>query len=333
MTRHITRRARRATTAIAAALALPLAAQAQDGDISFATTSSSSGWYSFFAGYASIINDETDIRNISVVETGGAGDSQRMTHAGQTPMGIANLLLAPHQIAGTGEWDGDANENIRLITVTMTSPNVLVVRADSGIASIEELDGATINPGGLGTATEDATVAVFEHLGIEPNWERAGMSDAADFVRDGRIDGFFKTAAGTDRPDSLIEEMQTGTDLRLISFTDEQAEAIREAGLAVTFDIPAGVYDGQDDPAIAKGLAYGILVDASEITDEEAYEIARVTFGEPEKLADVYPADMPDLLAETMEFGTVPLHAGVVAYLMEAGHDVPEALIPDDYEG
>ncbi len=286
MTRHITRRAQLATTAIAAALALPMAAQAQGGDIAFATTSSSSGWYSFFAGYASILNDETDIRNISVVETGGAGDSQRMTHAGQTPMDIANLLLAPQQIAGTGEWDGDANENIRLLTVTMTSPKVLVVRADSGIESIEDLNRATINPGGLGTATEDATVAVFEHLGIEPEWERAGMGDAADFVRDGRIDGFFKTAAGTDRPDSLIEEMQTGTDLRLISFTEE-----------------------------------------------DAYEMARITFGETEKLADVYPADMPDLLAETMEFGTVPLHAGVVAYLMEAGHDMPENLIPDDHEG
>lgn len=147
-----------AGSALALTAAAPAAAQEQIG---FATTSSSSGWYSFYASLATMANNNSDVMNVSVIETGGAADSQAMVHAEQAEMGIANFLALPAMMEGTGDWDGRPNENLRAVAILAATPNVLAVHADSGIETIEDLDGKAINPGGLGTATESVTLALF----------------------------------------------------------------------------------------------------------------------------------------------------------------------------
>jgi uncharacterized protein len=54
-------RALLASTALALTAAGPVAAQEQIG---FATTSSSSGWYSFYASLATMANRESDVMNV-----------------------------------------------------------------------------------------------------------------------------------------------------------------------------------------------------------------------------------------------------------------------------
>jgi len=313
-------------------LAAPTSAQAQE-QIGFATTASSSGWYSFYASLATLANRNSDAFNISVVETGGAADSQAMVHADQVEMGIANFLALPHMMNGTGDWEGRANPQLRGLAILSATPNVLTVHADSGISSIEDLEGKRINPGGLGTATEAVTLAIFEELGIEPDWQLAGMNDAADFFRDRRIDGFFKTSGTIDQPDSLIEELQATIDLTVIGFTEEQAEIIIESGLALTFDVPPDVYANQPDTVISKGLAYGYFARADSLTEEMAYDLMKTTLEQADEIATFYPGGNPPDFLELTLSSPIPLHAGAVRYLEEQGIEVPEQLIPPEYEG
>lgn len=308
----------------------PASAQEQIG---FATTASSSGWYSFYASLATLANRNSDAFNISVVETGGAADSQAMVHAEQVAMGIANYLALADMMNGTGDWEGRANPDLRGLAILSATPNVLTVHADSGITSIEDLEGKRINPGGLGTATEAVTLAIFEMLDIEPDWQVAGMNDAADFFRDRRIDGFFKTSGTIDQPDSLIEELQATIDLTVIGFTEEQAEAIVESGLALTFDVPPDVYANQPETVISKGLAYGYFARADSLTDEMAYDLIKTTLEHADEIATFYPGGNPPDFLELTLSSTIPLHAGVVRYLMEQDIDVPERLIPPEFEG
>lgn len=317
--------------AIAFAGATGASAQQQVG---FATTASASGWYSFYASLAQMMNSESEVMNVSVIETGGAADSQMMVHANQTEMGIANFLALPAMRDGTGEYEGRGNESMRAIAVMSASPNMITVHADSGIDSIADLAGRQINPGGLGTATEAVTMAIFEMLEIAPDWQQAGMSDAADFFRDRRIDGFFKTSGAVDQPDSLIEELQATINLQVLGFTPEQAAMIEDSGLALTFEVPAGVYANQPEPVIAKGLAYGFFSRSDAITEQMAYDMAVAVFDAGDRMAAIYPGgNPPDVLELTLSSSTIPLHAGVVRYFVEHGHDVPAHLIPDEYEG
>ena len=324
---------RAALMGAALALAGATGASAQQ-QIGFATTASASGWYSFYASIAQMMNNQSDEMNVSVIETGGAADSQMMVHANQAEMGIANFLALPAMRDGTGEYEGRGNEAMRSIAVLSATPNMITVHADSGIEAIADLDGRGINPGGLGTATEAVTMAIFEMLEIAPDWQQAGMSDAADFFRDRRIDGFFKTSGAVDQPDSLIEELQATINLRVLGFTPEQAEAIEASGLALTFEVPAGVYANQPEPVIAKGLAYGFFSRSDAITEQMAYDMAVAVFEAGDRMAAIYPGgNPPDVLELTLSSSTIPLHAGVVRYFVERGHEVPEHLIPDEYEG
>jgi len=301
--------------------------------LGFATTASSSGWYAYYAGIATLMNRQSDAFNVSVVETGGAADSQALVHANQVEMGIANFLALPAMRNGTGAFEGRGNPAMRAIAVHSASPNILAVSLGSGITSIEELVGRKVNPGGLGTATESVTLAIFEMLGLAPDWQIAGMNDAADFFRDRRIDGFFKTSGAVDQPDSLIEELQATIDLQVIGFTPEQAAQIEASGLALTFEVPAGVYANQPEPVIAKGLAYGIFARTDSVTEQMAYDMAVATFDAGDDLVAIYPGgNVPDIVALTLS-STIPLHAGVVRYFTERGIEVPAHLIPEDYEG
>ena len=318
-----------AGSVLALTVAAPATAQEQIG---FATTSSSSGWYSFYASLATMANRESGVMNVSVIETGGAADSQAMVHAGQAEMGIANFLALPSMMAGTGEWEGRGNDSLRAIAILSATPNVLAVHADSGIESIEDLAGKRINPGGLGTATEAVTLALFEQMGIEPDWQLAGMSDAADFFRDRRIDGFFKTSGAIDQPDSLIEELQATIDITIVGFSREQAQIVEESGLALTFEVPAGVYANQPEPVISKGLAYGYFGRADSLTEQMAYDLASATFGSGDEMVAIYPGGNPPDFVELTLASTIPLHAGVVRYFTEQGIVVPEAIIPPEYE-
>ncbi len=317
--------------ALAFAGATGVGAQQQVG---FATTASASGWYSFYASLAQMMNAESDVMNVSVIETGGAADSQMMVHANQAEMGIANFLALPAMRDGTAEYEGRGNEAMRAIAVLSATPNMLTVHTGSGIEAIADLDGRRINPGGLGTATEAVTMAILDMLEITPDWQQAGMSDAADFFRDRRIDGFFKTSGAIDQPDSLIEELQATIDLQVVSFTPEQAEMIEQSGLALTFEVPADVYANQPEPVIAKGLAYGFFSRSDAITEQMAYDMATAVFEAGDGMTAIYPGgNPPDVLALTLSSSTIPLHAGVVRYFVENGHEVPEHLIPDEYEG
>ncbi len=104
----------------------------------------------------------------------------------------------------------------------------------------------------MGTATEQITENVLEALGIQPDYQYMGMDDAIDALRDGHIDGFFKTAARPMPPDSAIQELQMTADIRTIGLTEEEADIIREQELAFIYEVPANTYDHQEEPMLAK---------------------------------------------------------------------------------
>ena len=52
-----------------------------------------------------------------------------------------------------------------------------------------------------------------------------------------------------------------------------------------------------------------------------------------ETVAESYPAIAGmDIARQTVERGQTPLHPGVIRYLRETGHEVPERLIPPEMQ-
>lgn len=317
------------------ALVFAVGSEAQAGvDITYVNTHSASGWYLWSAGVTSLVNAEVseDVMNVTLGEVGGAREGFEMLLLGEVAVSNTNNLDVPDAMEGRGDFEGLAAPDLRGLFLCAATPNVLAVREDADIESFEDLDGKQINPGGMGTVTEDISMRAMEALGIEPEWERAGMDDAVDMIRDGRIDGFFKTAAAPDAADPVVEELEAAVGMNVVGMTEEQAEILEEEGIALTFTVPPNVYDGQDEPVISKGTAYGVITREDNLPAGGAYAFAQVGFGRQDDLAEVTPGPpMEDVIEATFETTPYPLHAEVVHYLEDHGFDVPEDLIPPEY--
>lgn len=303
-------------------------------NVTYVNTHSASGWYLWSAAYSSLVNAHSDLLAVTLGEAGGAQEGFEMLLADMVDISNCNNLEVPKAIAGEAPYD-QPYEDLRAVVICAVTPNVLAVRADSGIKSIEDLEGKKINPGGMGTVTEDISFRTMEAIGIEPDWQIMGMSDAIDALRDGRIDGFFKTAASPTAPDSVILELQMTIDMEIISFTEEQAQILVDQGIAIMFDVPAGVYEGQDEPKLSKGTSYGIITKKDNLTREEAYDFAKIGFTLQDMLEGATPGPPIENPIEIF-IQTTPyyFHAGTIDLLVELGYEdqIPEDRIPPEYQ-
>lgn len=303
-------------------------------DITYVNTHSASGWYLWSAGVTSLVNAETDVIQVTLGEVGGAREGFEYLLMGEVAVSNTNNLDVRDAMEGRGDFEPfGPSPDLRGLFLCAATPNVLAVRADSDIYTFDDLDGARVNPGGMGTVTEDIAMRAMEALGIEPDWERAGMDDAMDMIRDGRLDGFFKTASAVDYADPVIEELEAAVGMRIVGMTEEQAEILVEEGIALTFTVPAGTYAGQEEDVISKGTAYGVITKKDNLPREGAYAFAQVGFGRQDDLAEVTPGPaMEDVVQATFETTPYYLHAGVVDWLVDNGYDVPQELIPPEYD-
>ena len=145
------------------------------------------------------------------------------------------------------------------------------VREDSGIEDFEGLNGARFNPSSIGGGGEYITELVFGILGVEPNFQRMRIDDAAEGVIDGRLVGFSYNGVP---PIPAFTEVHSSRPLRLLSLTDEQVEAVTEElpFLADTV-IPADTYRGMPDTT-SLGIYMGVAANA-DLSDDTVYAITK----------------------------------------------------------
>lgn len=319
MKRHLV-----ATLVACASLALAVPAGAKD-KLLIGSTSASSSQYGYFVALSQLINSKVPNVESSVVETGATVDNLRRIERGQIDFGLVTTNVTYHAWAGQDAFEGKKVDN-RLLWVYSPAPQNVVVRADSGVNTLADLQGKRFNPGLKGSATEKTSEAVFKLLGIQPEWVRGSTTDIVNAVKDNRAIGYVKSGAGNKLDGSSLD-IATFTPVKVIGLNEEQKKLLREKmpDIAVV-DVPAGAAEGI--PAYST-WSFGLAVAASpKLPEETAYQIAKAVFedktvqvGALSSLKDI------DLVKLTLEQATVPLHPGVVRYLKEKGHEVPEKLI------
>jgi TRAP transporter TAXI family solute receptor len=309
---------------------LPFTAEAQSR-LAMGGTHSGSSFYAYQVAVVSDWNDNIDGVDMTVQELGGASASTQGLLRGEVDMGIA-VTSSDHQaVGGEGDFASPA-DNLRTLYFFAPLPLNWVVAADSDLRNIEDLNGTKFSPGGRGTATEGQSESVLKELGIEPDYYRAGGDDALDAYQNRNIDAFVKAGL---HPDGYILQAHSSRDIRLLSLAREQAEQVAEAYpyFSVGEVDPGENYGEQESSLVTVQTGIGINT-TSELSEDVAYGIVARAFSEEgiQAAADGYaPASRIDPLKLTLDASVAPLHAGVVRYLKEQGHDIPERLIPPEY--
>ena len=307
------------------ALSLTLSAgPALAQDLLIGSTSASSSHYGYFVAVSKVINEQVEGVDSSVAETGATLDNLRRLSRGQMDIGLVTTNTLYDAYNGRGDFEGRPVKS-RLLWVYSLAPQNVVVRADSGVESLEQLGGKDFNPGIRGSSTEATTEQVFTELGVKPEYSRGSTTDVVNAIKDNRVIGYVKSGAGL-KLDASTRDIATQTAIRVLGLDAGQAETLGKSmpQLSVV-DVPAN-----DELGLDAYRTWGFAVGASAgdtLDEEAAYRIVKAVMEDTEYQASAMASLKGEDLAEmTLRYATSPLHPATVRYLHEQGHEVPGRL-------
>lgn len=270
--------------------------------------------------------------NVTVIETGATVDNiQRMSNK-QIDFGMSVMPSQYEAINSLGAWKEKTNKDLRVLWAYVAIPETYIVRADSGINSIHELDGKPFNPGLRGSASEAMTEALFNELGIQPKYFRGSLGDALESVKDNRIVGLSKSSASPTTPDAALLDLQALTPIKVLTIPVEDLEKlVAKYPHYPLITLKANTYKGQTEDI--KTLAQVVLYTATtDMPSDVGYKIVKSIVEGKKYQEEVYPGikefDIAQLTIESTR--AVPLHAGAVKYFQEIGLKLEPSQIPPE---
>ena len=310
--------------AMASVLMTTTIAEAQT-KLAVGTTASSSNQYGYYVAVAQALK-EAGI-DMQVVETGASLDNLRRLARNQIDLGLVTTNIASLSAQRDPSIPSPQHLETRMLWVYAELPQNVIVRADSGITSLSDLNGKKFNPGIRGSATESTAERVLETLNIKPDYVRGTTGDMVDAIKDNRIVGYVKGGVGN-KVDGSTLDLASFTPIRVLGLSDKQKQIIKTKIKDVgVMDIPAGAAEGVS-PYSAWSIGYATVV-RPDFDEETAYKIAKAVFEDTSYQAGVMPLIKEyDMRQLTIDASTIPLHPGVIRYLVEKGYKIPQHLRP-----
>lgn len=292
--------------------------------LAIGSTSTVSPFYGYFVSVSNVINDNMPGYKATTIETGASVENLVRMGRGQLDMGMITTDLMDDAIKGEGKFKGHPID-AKILWVYFNIPQFTLVREDSGVQNLQDLNGKDFHPGMRGSATEAATQAVFDALDIKAKNFLASAQDGMDAVKDKRVVGWTSSSMGHKVSASHID-VGSFVPLRPLGLTNEQAEQIRKEIPQLSIErIPAGAAEGFPEfTTWSMGLGVAATADMDE---ETAYKIVKSVMENRRPQTNSMPqTEELDFIELTLKFANTPIHPGAIKYFEEQGYEVPAEL-------
>jgi TRAP transporter TAXI family solute receptor len=314
-------------------LTLPNISEAKKTYLFFGSSAAASSHYAYVVGAAKAINKYVPDVKVNVVETGASVDNLKRVKSGEIDMGICSMKTMYEAWEGLSRWKDNPLPDVRLLWLYAVGIDFIVVREDSGVKKLEDLNGKKFNPGIRGSASEATTKQIFKILGIKPDYHIGATSDAVKAIKDNRIVGYVKTGIGTQIDASTLDIM-TLTKVRLIPMTNEHIKKILDAVPYISFiTVPAGGIKAMpNQPAYTMwGRPIGVM-GSKNLKDDIAYKLVNAIIRGKEFQLAAWPAFKElDLIQDPADLTLIPLHKGALKAYRELGaKNIPAIAIPPE---
>ncbi len=328
---------------VAASLTAASHAQAQDF-YRLATLGPGSSPYLVMSTFAQIVGERLDGVQIQVNATGAA--TQHALEAGSGNLDFFMWSASVHQNMAEGTamfanipQAADLSQNLRAVFAFPLGLYHIITYADSGIESLEDLEGKTVflGPPG-GGATVIMQQVVEGATGLKPGEDfqqvQLGWEAAAQSFQDGRIDVYVNS---TNVPSPVIQQMALSRQIRFLGLTEEHlakepVQAILNRPGGLTDEIAPDAYgDNQvnEEPVVTLGSIVGVGAGAH-LSDEAVYDITRAFWEGAEVAAASTPWLRQVSIDNALQDLNLPLHPGALRYYEEVGLSIPDELRPAD---
>lgn len=287
--------------------------------LNFPTASTTGTIYPLGAAMANIWNNEVEGIRVSAQGSNGGVENLNLLKEGEGKITFATAGIVWEAYNGERGFEGRAYEDVRVMAGLYYNPNQFVIREDSGVESISDLEGRKYAPGAVGSTPEvESSIILPAHgidypEGIEENF--IGFTEAIDLMRNKQIDGALIQAG---LPTAAVTEMTATAGGKLIGIDEEIRELlIAEYPWYSNVTIPAGTYENQEEDVDTLGIKMLLLVDAS-VDDEQVYEMTRVFWENLDQLEETHPiVGQIDIKEATVDLSGIPLHDGAKQYYEE----------------
>lgn len=285
------------------------ACEAADGRITIATGNSGGVYYVVGGGLAKLISDNTKLK-ATAAETGASVQNIQQLVAGDYDVAFSLADTAADAVAGKGAFDGKP-QDVKALTRLYPNYTQVLVRADSGIDSVEDMRGKRISTGSPKSGTEVIANRLLTAAGLNPETDvqaqRLDLAKTADGMKDGSLDGLVWSGG---LPTAQITDITTslGDRVRFLDITP-QLEALQEVNQVYERGvIPAATY-GQpaDVPTV---VVPNVLLVRSDFPEGNACALTELIFERKAELEAVHPAAKDITRDAAGDTDPVPLHPG-----------------------
>ncbi len=308
---------------LASAALLTLNAQAGDTRITYKSAKSTSSYYQMAVQVGEQINKATNGALVLTIEE-SQGSVQNVKEARKrkgnyvftTPPVLVKLATK-----GKAMFAKDKPEDYAKIRSLFPIPFLtmhMVVRADSGVKSYEDLAGKSllIGKGSFGAKEAKKYMKLF---GLKDKVKLIGaeLSGAVAALKNGQIDGF---ATAGSYPAPNVIEAAASTKINILSMSDEQIKLTKRDKLI----IPAGTYSGIDKDVVTTTLPVGVYT-TTEMDEATAYAFTKAFWESKDNLAK-QSVWWKAITTDNLSMFKVKLHKGALKYYNEMKVTLPENL-------
>ncbi|WP_310717754.1 TAXI family TRAP transporter solute-binding subunit [Streptomyces lydicus] len=306
----------------AAALALALTATAcsgkqrdradkgEGGRLTVATGNTTGVYYQLGGGLAKEISDNLKGYRATATATGGSVQNIQGLVKGDYDLGFSLLDTASDAVHGKDVFaKGQPVEALARLYPNYTQ---VVVRAGSGIKSLEDMRGKRISTGAPGSGTEVIAKRLLHASGLDINKDikaqRLALPETVDAMKDGTVDAFFWSGG---LPTAGITDLTT-TLQKKVSFLDvtPKLTALRKeyGDVYQRGTIPAATYQQPGDiPTI---VVPNVLLVKKGFDPKLAGKLVDLLFDRQVELAKVNVAAKENRVADADKTNPVPLNPG-----------------------
>ena len=253
--------------------------------------------------------------------TQGSVDNVRQIEDGSVESGFVQSDVAYWAYRGEELFlTGGPLKSLRAIANLYPETIHLVVRADAGIKTVQDIKGKRISIDRPGSGTRVDARLVLQAFGVaESDFEvfALGSGGAADALRGGEIDGFF-FVAGT--PATAVLELTEDELVEMVPITGEEVDKLlAERPFFARDAVADGTYPGIP---MVETLSVGAQWVVSEKVPEETVYAITAALWHPttrQLLDEGHPKGGQIVLEKALEGLGIPLHPGAERYYREIG--------------
>jgi uncharacterized protein len=290
-----------------------------DGSLSIATGGTGGVYYPYGGGMANVLSQHLQGVTASVQETNASVDNVLLIQNGGADVAFVLGDTVADAVAGKAQFEGNP---VDVCTLGRLYDNYTqtVTTAGTGIRTIADLRGKRVSVGSPGSGTEVLALRILEAAGINPDTDiqrsQLGVGETAQGLRDGTIDaGFWSGGLPTG---ALIDLASTGQMVLIPTGEYTAALAQKYGTYYVTADIPAGTYQGQNEPS-PQVVVPNVLLVRPDMPQQLQQDITRVIFENEQQLATVHPAANELDPATAGDVAFAPVCPGAKAFFDQAG--------------